>query len=268
MRRQDVKIGVEYAATAPLAYGHEPRTRPVKVRFTDTRPGPWVRIITQRRQEGATALGTGVGWATTDVVIKRQKDLTDEELELPRSMREAMERGWGKVEEITRKRVGGTPYQTTQVTLDVKKIPVGATIIHIDNTTRGLPGERWRFDQEANEWRWFPTIIETAAVHRTWTQWQDSQREKNERIAALDAEAKVPEIQALLHAAGLNLVFDEVRRNGSSTRIIIAAQEPGERLLGSLIDWADTMMDDAWRLRYRDALTAAGITDERWQANP
>jgi hypothetical protein len=48
MRRRDIELGVEYAETAPLAFGREPNRRPYRVKFTSTDPGPWAIIRTAR----------------------------------------------------------------------------------------------------------------------------------------------------------------------------------------------------------------------------
>lgn len=42
MKKTDIQIGVEYAATAPLAWGREPIVTPRRVRFTSTKTGRWV----------------------------------------------------------------------------------------------------------------------------------------------------------------------------------------------------------------------------------
>jgi hypothetical protein len=63
MKRDEIKIGTEYAATGKLAYGVEPRVRARRVRFTEKTPAVLVRTWVKAAYPGRDTLA-GLAYVT------------------------------------------------------------------------------------------------------------------------------------------------------------------------------------------------------------
>jgi hypothetical protein len=233
MKRQDVQIGVEYAETAPLAYGREPRVTPKRVRFTDNRPGPWGRVITQRRRDDDS------GWTVAESKIVNLSSTEGRQARsLPTSLREAFVAKWGRDEVQERKSIAGNPYDLITRVIDRDAIPADGEVTYLNTEIKGgLPAERW--DPARQEWR--TTLIAPAYVHRTWAEVEAQQAERQAVRADLDAKSRVDDINALLATIGLSDTI-VARRIGSGLRIDLASIPgggfDGDRLLGDLTAWA------------------------------
>lgn len=231
MKRQDVQVGVEYAETAPLAYGREPRVTPKRVRFTDTRPGPWGRVITQRRRDD------GSGWIVTESKIVNLSSTEGRQARsLPTGLREAFVAKWGRDEVQERKSIIGEPYTITTRVIDADAIPAGGEVTYLNTEVKGgLPGERW--DPAEREWR--TALIAPSYVHREWAEVQAKQDEQRERDRAADEAVRVPEINALLERIGLDSVMHAYRSRRISGDVSFAAVDgDGDIVLRLLVDWA------------------------------
>lgn len=241
MRRQDVQIGVEYAETAALAYGREPRVAPMRVRFTDTRPGPWARKVTMVR----TAEGS---WDSVDTEIVHLSATGSLQLQsLPRSLRDAFVAKWGHDEPVERRTVSGKAYTTTIRTIKAEAIPVGGEVIYLDDSIKGgLPAERWSV-QDA---RWHPTLVAPAWVHRTWSEVQAKQDQASAARREKDRDARIPEINALLEAVGLGEILRAHRTTGYSQVVTfsVAADrlKDGASVLDALQVWATDRRPAGW----------------------
>lgn len=238
MRRQDAKVGVEYAATAPLAYGREPRGHPRRVRFIDTRPGPWLRIVRMVYRQKAYGM-TGSGWNTLEMRLVRVNSEEGREAErtLPPSMHAVLVLKYGRDEPYTRKSIGGTPRETIRTTIDHDAKRFGDEIEYVDDSIKGgLPGEVWRDGDHG--WDWYATLIQPADIHRTWAEVEEEEHKRREAASGLDAEARIPEIRELVTKIGLNELM-YVERLGSGVRVRMTSHSiDGDRLLADLTKWA------------------------------
>lgn len=223
MKRQDVVIGVEYAATAALAYGREPRTRASRVRFTDTRPGPWLRVLTSAYKAGASVVDGKPAWTSikTELVKSGTAD-ANQAARLPESFRGAIVAKYGAFP--------GKPKISDEVT-------------YVDAGIKGgLPGEYERGGE------WFPTLVVPAEIHRTWADVEGAKAVRAKIDADLDAEAKIPEIRAALAAVGLDSLI-HVNRSGKGVAIQLtppAGSARGEFWYAEFVKWANDRRPGGW----------------------
>lgn len=222
MRRQDVQIGVEYAATGALAYGREPdRNRPRRVRFTDTRPGPWLRIVSSRLTPNEGALG-GDAWRTIDIRIVHEKS--------------------------TEGRQALAVWPSSFVSARPDNALPGDECVYVDGSIKGgLPGEVWR-DGANGTGAWLTTLVVPAEIHRTWEAVKDEHTKRAERMAVLDRQSHVTEINDLLRAVGLGGII-EATRLSSGTRVDFTSRgagRDGELILKMLQQWASDRRPAGW----------------------
>lgn len=156
MRRDEIKIGVEYCETAPHAYGNEPRVAAYKVKFTDTVPR--LMLVHYKWDPNGGPLQTGM------LVEDRMEYVTFEqalayETDRGRSFRVASER----------------------------RQPV-SLIKHFDYQD-GLPAIRCTTRNGVEYWH--PTLVRPAAVHRTWEEHLAKQA-KAEASALAAKKARAP----------------------------------------------------------------------------
>lgn len=210
MQRKDIEIGVEYAATAPLAYGREPSTPARKVRVTDTRPGPWWRVVTTRYAKGASAIRDGYGWETTGV--------------------ELVHSGTGRGRELT----ASLPNSFYRARPDDPK--PGDEVTYLDTTVKGgLPGEFWSDRRQ----EWVATLVVPAEIHRTWAEIEAQAQARREREAGYDRAARLPELRELLNVIGLGDTLTVSRSGSGSKRVAIESRgKDGDTLLAELTTWA------------------------------
>lgn len=200
MKRADIELGVEYCATAPLAFGKEPRdATPQRIRFTSKQPGRWRCVHYQEVREYKTNTGRiGRRWET----VRTEVHLEDQ----------APERT--------------NPGPTTS-------LPIGSGRVQWALLPGGLPCERWHRVEE----RWIPWVEAPAAVHRTWAEYQAAVDARAEASRQRDADTGVDRLQAWLREFGLDrLGF--TARSGYGTRVVIATTGTGQELLAQLNEWA------------------------------
>ncbi len=152
MKASDVVLGVEYCETGPLAYGNEPSINPWKVRFTELpRPGwGWLYTMaagetkTQRRRKG-------------DELQTRWQQIRREIVNINDSS-------------IARN-------QAVASTYGLPKIAEAGTVGYVWEPAKGhYPAERWMHDRDA----WVPGLVQTASIHRTWAEWEEQLRARQE----------------------------------------------------------------------------------------
>jgi hypothetical protein len=237
MKRQDVQVDVEYYATAPLAYGHEPRGHGRRVRFTDTRPGPWLRVIKAVYAENASYITSGPGWDTIETRIVHANSTEGRQIQaaLPSSLHAALMDKYGRDEPRQSKTIGGSSREVTHRVVDNSLKAFGDVIEYVDGSIKGgLPGEVYRNGE------WHTTLVQPADIHRTWAEVAAEGAERRAKERDLDNQARLPEIQALLTSIGLEGMFRVSRTGTGGTRVNVESLgRDGETFLAELTAWAD-----------------------------
>ncbi len=179
MRRQDIRKGVEYAKTAPLAYGQTPRVSPSKVRFIDPNAGSdmvWLIDAEWTDRDGWTA--THYDFISYDAARKlgvTATSLRDQEHDKP------------------------ARYLSIKPASKAGRSPLAA--------------ERWSDHHQ----RWFPTWVAPAEVHSTWAEVEQQRQEHAAKQRERQIEAGFPEVEKLLEDLGLTDILKVVFRGKKAT---------------------------------------------------
>lgn len=142
MRREDIVVGAEYAQTAPLAYGVEPRVGATRIRWVSTDPN--MRMLTEYVR------GEGRSWQPRNRQFVHKSQAVAYPDAVGRVFRVAAEEGKTEIQVVERYNKGE------------------------------LPAEMYAHKQ-GDEWQWVPTMVAPAAVHRTWADHVQAHNEAVER---------------------------------------------------------------------------------------
>lgn len=196
MRVADIELGVEYCMTAPYAYGREPDTVPIKVRFHDLRSGwGWLyRMVSDGAFDvtlSHTPAKRRTKWKQDGPAVATHRTETLAALAHPSKSSLPFTEEVGRVE-------------------------------YVFEPLRGAyKAERWLPGQNA----WMPTLVESAAIHRTWEEYLEQQRERDQkqaerRRAAAPRQYEIGIRQVLENATligkSIDDVIGDIRKCGSS----------------------------------------------------